>query len=63
MLDSVNVTNSEEKAERIRSAIEKELIADLHVTVSIGGVVDDDTTFSDAYKRADAALYHSKNNG
>ncbi|ACH63992.1 ggdef domain protein [Aliivibrio fischeri MJ11] len=63
LLDSVSVTNSEEKAERIRSEIEKELIADLQVTVSIGGVVDDDTTFSDAYKRADAALYQSKNNG
>ncbi|WP_017019305.1 GGDEF domain-containing protein [Aliivibrio fischeri] len=63
LLDSGSTIKSQEKAERIRSAIEKELIADLQVTVSIGGVVDDDTTFSDAYKRADVALYQSKNNG
>lgn len=51
------------KAENIRTAIEKELVKKLAITVSIGGVVDSDMSFSEAYKLADSALYLSKENG
>lgn len=51
------------KAEKIRAAIEKELIKNLAITVSIGGIADTDISFSEAYKRADSALYLSKANG
>ena len=53
----------EVKAENIRAAIEKELVKKLAITVSIGGVVDTDMSFSEAYKLADSALYLSKENG
>lgn len=53
----------EVKAENIRAAIEKEPVKKLAITVSIGGVVDSDMSFSEAYKLADSALYLSKENG
>lgn len=53
----------EAKAEQIRGSIEKELIKKLAITVSIGGVVEVDMPFSEAYKLADSALYSSKNSG
>ncbi len=52
-----------DKAELLRKVVEESPIAGLTVTVSIGGVHDTNTTFSSAYKRADAALYESKHNG
>ena len=53
----------EVKAEKIRAAIENELIKTLAITVSIGGIADTDISFSEAYKLADSALYLSKENG
>ncbi|WP_407330726.1 GGDEF domain-containing protein [Enterovibrio sp. 27052020O] len=52
-----------EKADQIRLAIANEKIADLDVTVSIGGVTTSQTTFDNAYKIADTALYESKRRG
>ncbi|KKD61668.1 diguanylate cyclase [Grimontia sp. AD028] len=52
-----------DKAEQIRQAIAGKKIMGLSVTVSIGGHVATNTTFSQAYKAADAALYHSKHRG
>lgn len=51
------------KADLIRAVIEKHEIKGIEVTISIGGVVSRDTSFSYAYKRADAALYISKESG
>lgn len=51
------------KADLIRAVIEKREIKGIEVTISIGGVVSRDTSFSYAYKRADAALYTSKESG
>ncbi len=53
----------EAKAEKIRVAIDSKFIKKLPVTVSIGGVVESDISFSKAYKLADSALYFSKENG
>ncbi|MDD1795384.1 GGDEF domain-containing protein [Enterovibrio sp. ZSDZ42] len=52
-----------DKAEQIRLAIANEKIAGLDVTVSIGGLTTHQTTFVDAYKIADTALYESKHRG
>ena len=52
-----------EKAQQICDAIALYPILDLNITVSIGGVSAINTHFNDAYKIADQALYHSKNNG
>lgn len=60
---SLSYEQIEVKAEHIRAEIEKELVQKLAVTVSIGGVVDADMSFSEAYKLADSALYLSKENG
>ncbi|WP_122032780.1 GGDEF domain-containing protein [Aliivibrio sp. EL58] len=60
---SLSYEQLEVKAENIRAAIEKELVKKLAITVSIGGVVDADMSFSEAYKLADSALYLSKENG
>lgn len=60
---SLSYEQLEIKAEKIRAAIEKELVQKLAVTVSIGGVVDADMSFSEAYKLADSALYLSKEDG
>lgn len=60
---SLSYEQLEVKAEEIRAAIEKELVKKLAITVSIGGVVDTDMSFSEAYKLADSALYISKEHG
>ncbi|EOD78368.1 sensory box/GGDEF family protein [Grimontia indica] len=52
-----------DKAEQIRQSISARYIANLPVTVSIGGHSAMNTTFSKAYKAADAALYQSKHRG
>lgn len=60
---SLTYTELEEKAEQIRAAIEKESIKKLKVTISIGGVVEENILFSEAYKLVDEALYQSKESG
>ncbi|MGF1688075.1 GGDEF domain-containing protein [Photobacterium japonica] len=52
-----------DKGEMIRAAIADQPIADMAVTISVGGVYARDTPFSQAYKTADAALYVSKRKG
>ncbi|WP_251875336.1 GGDEF domain-containing protein [Grimontia kaedaensis] len=52
-----------DKAEQIRQAIASKEILGISVTVSIGGYIAKNTTFSEAYKAADAALYQSKHRG
>lgn len=51
------------KAQQICNAVALYPILNLDITVSIGGVSVTNTHFNDAYKLADQALYHSKNNG
>ncbi|OLQ87747.1 diguanylate cyclase [Vibrio ponticus] len=52
-----------EKAEAIRRCVVEQKIADLNVTISIGGVHLEKGTFAQAYRIADKALYTSKENG
>ncbi|WP_162063096.1 GGDEF domain-containing protein [Vibrio taketomensis] len=52
-----------EKAEAIRACIIEHSIEGLNVTVSIGGVHLEDSTFAEAFRIADEALYQSKQNG
>ncbi len=61
--DLLTQNELEKEAEVIRYAIEKEKVKGVTVTISLGGVVVDDLPFTDAYKRADAALYASKEGG
>jgi diguanylate cyclase (GGDEF)-like protein len=63
VFDSLSQKGLEKKAENIRCAIEKEKIKGIPVTISLGGVIANDVSFTDAYKRADAALYVSKESG
>ncbi|MCD9488614.1 GGDEF domain-containing protein, partial [Photobacterium iliopiscarium] len=51
------------KAKKICQLIASTPILGLSITVSIGGVSTKNRHFNDAYKAADKALYHSKNNG
>ncbi|MCD9515385.1 GGDEF domain-containing protein [Photobacterium carnosum] len=51
------------KAKKICQSIASTPILSLSITVSIGGVSNTNMHFNDAYKAADKALYHSKNNG
>ncbi|WP_414478222.1 GGDEF domain-containing protein [Photobacterium damselae] len=51
------------RAEYIRNLISREPICGLDITISIGGLCEQDTTFTESYRRADAALYESKHNG
>lgn len=51
------------KAQKICRSIASLPILNLNVTVSIGGISATNIHFNDAYKGADKALYHSKNNG
>lgn len=52
-----------DKAEKIRESIAMNAIAGLDVTISIGGVCNNNTTFKNAYVCADTALYKSKFHG
>ncbi|WP_244204714.1 GGDEF domain-containing protein [Vibrio rhodolitus] len=52
-----------EKAEAIRQCVVVEKIADLNVTISVGGVYLEQGSFAEAYQIADQALYQSKENG
>ncbi|WP_325892907.1 GGDEF domain-containing protein [Grimontia sp. NTOU-MAR1] len=52
-----------DKAEQIRESIALDDIADLSVTISIGGYTANNISFSEAYKAADGALYQSKHRG
>ncbi|WP_408900231.1 GGDEF domain-containing protein [Photobacterium piscicola] len=60
-----NISNKELhiKAKDLCSLIDSKPILSLNVTVSIGGISTTNSHFNDAYKLADKALYHSKNNG
>ena len=51
------------KAHKICDAISLCPILDMNITVSIGGISTTNMHFNEAYKAADQALYHSKNNG
>ncbi len=51
------------KAEEIRYMVQLYPTQNLNVTISIGGTVATDTSFSQTYKTADKALYQSKHNG
>lgn len=52
------------KAESIREVIESKSIDGIEITISIGGATQRDfEAVSDAIKRADIALYYSKNAG
>ncbi|SMY32526.1 GGDEF domain-containing protein [Photobacterium andalusiense] len=58
--------NSEQltkKAQQICDSIALYPISDIDIKVSIGGISSKKIHFNDAYKAADQALYHSKNNG
>lgn len=53
-----------QKAEMIRARIESERIENMHITISIGGSKQQHSELAfDAIKRADIALYQSKNTG
>ncbi|MEC6822267.1 GGDEF domain-containing protein [Photobacterium piscicola] len=51
------------KAKNICDSISRCPILDINITISIGGISTTNMHFNDAYKVADQALYHSKNNG
>ena len=51
------------KAKNICDSISRCPILDINITISIGGTSTTNMHFNDAYKVADQALYHSKNNG
>ncbi|KJG62504.1 diguanylate cyclase [Photobacterium kishitanii] len=51
------------KAQQICDSIALYPISDIDISVSIGGISATSIHFNDAYKAADQALYHSKNNG
>ncbi|WP_279146321.1 GGDEF domain-containing protein [Photobacterium carnosum] len=51
------------KAQKICDSISRSPILDINITLSIGGICATNIHFNDAYKAADLALYHSKNNG
>lgn len=51
------------KAQQICDSIALYPISDIDISVSIGGISATNMHFNDAYKAADQALYHSKNNG
>lgn len=51
------------KAEQIRKHIALAPIVGIKVTISVGGGSIKNTSFNDAYKMVDNALYHSKENG
>ncbi len=52
------------KAEVIRKVIENKSIDGINITISIGGAKQRDfESVNDVIKRADAALYDSKNTG
>ncbi len=51
------------KAQKICDSISWCPILDINITISIGGISTSDIHFNEAYKAADQALYHSKNNG
>lgn len=54
----------EHKAEIIRARIENEHIENMHITISIGGSEQRQSESAfEAIKRADMALYQSKNTG
>ncbi|KLV06957.1 diguanylate cyclase [Photobacterium aquae] len=63
IFQNMTPTVLQEKAECIRESIAKNKIAGLSVTISIGGIHSTNTTFSNAYKHADSALYESKHRG
>ena len=52
-----------EKAQLICKHVADKPISNLDVTISIGGAHLRDSSFDEAYKMADSALYDSKNNG
>ncbi|WP_276326040.1 GGDEF domain-containing protein [Vibrio scophthalmi] len=52
-----------DKAELIREHVADSAISGIDVTISVGGVTLRDSEFSEAYKRADHALYQSKRDG
>ncbi|CAH0535124.1 hypothetical protein VST7929_02785 [Vibrio stylophorae] len=63
LFQSMSAHHLQDKAERIRKAVEETPIAGLHMTISIGGISTNNSAFSSAYKLADSALYESKRRG
>ncbi len=63
IFNSMDCSSLYSRAENIRNLISREPILGLDVTISIGGLCEQDTTFTESYRRADAALYESKHNG
>ncbi len=63
IFNSMDCSSLYSRAEYIRNLISREPICGLDITISIGGLCEQDTTFTESYRRADAALYESKHNG
>lgn len=60
----MHMTDFVNKAEKLRLCIESELIDNIAVTISLGGVEKEESeSLIDAIQRADLALYQSKNSG
>ncbi|MUI56038.1 GGDEF domain-containing protein [Aliivibrio fischeri] len=64
IFQKINQDDLMNKAESIREVIESKSIDGIEITISIGGATQRDfESVSDAIKRADIALYYSKNAG
>ncbi|WP_025822595.1 GGDEF domain-containing protein [Shewanella marina] len=63
LFSQMSASQLEAKAESIRSHIADEMIEQLPITISIGGICIEDSDFINAYKLADIALYQAKRAG